>query len=72
VEGTTRVSISPSIIIAISQTTDDDIAKVYPEMTSKVRIVYHGTDHLASWPDGTIDSHATTARRFALFVGDRS
>lgn len=55
--------------IAVSHATAEDLAAIYPEHASKIRVVHHGVDHLAH-------AHGGESRLpdppFSLYVGDRS
>jgi glycosyltransferase involved in cell wall biosynthesis len=60
--------------ICISQATANDLLAFYPEVASRVRVIYHGAEHLGGGP--RVDSPDYAAHRnvsdYALFVGDRT
>lgn len=59
------------VIIAISLATASDLVAFYPETASRVRVIYHGADHLRSSSCFGVSENRTRSDRYVLFVGDR-
>ena len=60
-------------VIAISQATKTDLLKCYPELESKVSVIYHGTDHFDTLESqhGSDIVERDGQQQYALFVGYR-
>lgn len=57
-------------IIAISKNTKKDILKIYPDVNpDKIRVIYHGTNHL---PNPCKPNSSEVPKKYLLFVGKRS
>lgn len=64
--------LNAAVIIAISQATRDDLAKVYPEVSGRVTVIHHGADHLRNRSMAAANTGpAGGGEPYFLFVGDR-
>lgn len=64
-----RAIYESDLIIAISENTKKDIIKFYPDIPeSKIKVVYHGTNHL---PEPVKPQKIELPDRYILFVGGR-
>jgi glycosyltransferase involved in cell wall biosynthesis len=57
-------------IIAISHATADELLAFYPWCEGRVRVVYHGSDHLTSYTEHE-GPNRSEIEKYVLFVGDR-
>ena len=69
--------LNATAIIAVSQSTADDILDIYPFIdSSKIFVIPHGSDHLSSYPilPSSLSPllHSLTRHPFFLYVGSRS
>jgi glycosyltransferase involved in cell wall biosynthesis len=71
-----KAILNARICIAISQATAADLKAFYPGIAERVRVIYHGVDHLlAAARTATVSGIAPThmhGQKYVLFVGARS
>jgi glycosyltransferase involved in cell wall biosynthesis len=67
-----RAMDAATLLIAISQSTSNDLLDVYPEFQGRVRVIHHGAEHLPQICNSNkLIRNTLHAIPYALFVGDR-